>query len=38
MCLLNGECGGVIPASVTFHEIEDIDEDGNSVINNPTIY
>lgn len=23
MCLLNGECGGVLPASVTFHEEED---------------
>lgn len=26
MCLLNGECGGVLPASVTFHEREE--EDG----------
>lgn len=24
MCLLNGECGGVLPASVTFHEEEDM--------------
>ena len=29
MALLNGECGGTFPASVMFHEVEDIDEDGN---------
>ena len=38
MCLLNGECGGVIPASVVFHEQEDVDENGNYVITQPTIY
>ena len=38
MCLLNGDAGGVIPASVTFHESEYIDENGNVVITHPTIY
>ena len=38
MALLNGECGGVLPASVTFHEIEDIDENGEIQIIEPTIY
>jgi len=38
MALLNGECGGTLPASVVFHEVEDIDENGNTVINRPTIY
>lgn len=38
MALLNGECGGVLPASVVFNEIEDIDEDGNIQITEPTIY
>lgn len=38
MALLNGECGGTLPASVTFNEIEDIDEDGNIQVTQPTIY
>lgn len=39
MCLLNGECGGTLPASITFHEIETSDQfDTNIVIKNPTIY
>lgn len=38
MALLNGECGGTLPASVVFNEIEDIDEDGNIQITQPTIY
>lgn len=38
MALLNGECGGTLPASVTFNEIEDIDEDGNIQVTEPTIY
>ena len=38
MCLLNGDCGGVIPASTTFHEYETIDENGEYVIVKPTIY
>ena len=28
MCLLNGECGGVIPASTRFDEYETLDENG----------
>lgn len=36
MCLLNGECGGVIPASTQFDQYETIDEDGNWVISKPT--
>lgn len=38
MCLLNGECGGTFPASVTLHEYETIDENGKYVILKPTIY
>lgn len=38
MCLLNGECGGTLPASVTFSEIESIDADGNPIILHPTLY
>lgn len=38
MALLNGECGGTLPASVTFNKIEDIDEDGNIQVTEPTIY
>ena len=38
MVLLNGECGGTLPASVTFNEREEQDEEGNWVITNPTIY
>lgn len=36
MCLLNGECGGVIPASTQFDQYETIDEDGKWVISKPT--
>lgn len=38
MCLLNGECGGVIPASTQFDEYETIDENGNWVIRKPVIH
>ena len=38
MCLLNGSCGGVIPASTTFHEYDTIDENGKYVTLKPTIY
>lgn len=38
MCLLNGECGGVIPASTEFHQYETVDENGKYVILKPTIY
>lgn len=38
MSLLNGECGGVIPASVVFHEYETLDPStGEYVIQKPTI-
>lgn len=38
MALLNGQCGGTLPASVIFSQIEDIDENGKVVINKPTIF
>ena len=38
MALLNGECGGRLPASTTFSQVEDIDENGNIIIKQPTIY
>ena len=38
MALLNGECGGTLPATVIFHQIQDTDEEGNTLITNPTIY
>lgn len=37
MCLLNGECGGMIAASTQFDEYETIDENGDFVITKPTI-
>lgn len=38
MVLLNGECGGTIPASTTFHEYETLDpETGEYIIQKPTI-
>lgn len=37
MCLLNGECGGVIPASTRFDEYETLDESGEWVIEKPRI-
>ena len=38
MALLNGECGGTLPASVIFHQVEDIDENGQIYIRQPTVY
>ena len=38
MCLLNGECGGIIPASTTFNEIETIGSSGEIVVTYPTMY
>jgi len=38
MCLLNGECGGTLPASTVFDNYETIDENGNWIIKRPTIY
>jgi hypothetical protein len=38
MALLNGDCGGVIPASTVFHEYEELDpETGEYYIKRPTI-
>ena len=37
MCLLNGDVGGVIPASTQFDTYETIDENGNWVLSRPTI-
>lgn len=38
MCLLNGECGGTISASVDFHVLDTIDEYGEYVQVYPTIF
>lgn len=38
MCLLNGDCGGTFPVSVIFDTYETIDENGDAVIERPTIY
>lgn len=37
MALLNGECGGIIPAAVNFHEVESTDDYGNITVSKPTI-
>lgn len=37
MCLLNGECGGIIPASTQFDEYETLNEYGEWVIEKPVI-
>jgi hypothetical protein len=38
MVLLNGECGGTLPATTLLDTYETIDEDGNIAISKPTIY
>ena len=38
MALLNGECGGTLPASIIFHEVQDINENGQITIRQPTVY
>ena len=38
MCLLNGECGGILSAAVVFDNYETINEDGETIIERPTIY
>ena len=38
MCLLNGECGGLLSSSVVFDNYETIDENGKWIITRPTIY
>lgn len=37
MALLNGTCGGVLPASVSFHELLIIDDNGNTSTEYPLI-
>ena len=37
MCLLNGECGGTIPAATQFDQYETIDEKGMYKIEKPLI-
>lgn len=37
MCLLNGECGGILPSSIRFDEYDTIDETGKYVTLKPTI-
>ena len=38
MCLLNGECGGTLPASITFHEYDQMLDDGSYVTKKNLIY
>lgn len=38
MCLLNGQCGGTLPAAVVFDNYETIDENGDYIVERPTIY
>lgn len=38
MALLNGECGGTLPASTIFNEMEFTNQDGEIQITYPTIY
>ena len=38
MAFLNGECGGTFPVSVVFDEMDDIDQNGQSIVTKPTIY
>lgn len=38
MALLNGQCGGILPASTTFSQIERVNEKGEIYISESTIY
>lgn len=38
MCLLNGDCGGTLPASITFHETSYEDDKGNTIIERTKVY
>ena len=38
MCLLNGQCGRVLPSSVTFHEFEQINTNGEKEVKKQLIY
>lgn len=38
MCLLNGECGGTLPAAINFKEVEVMTLDGKYINQYPTVY
>ena len=38
MCLLNGQCGGTFPAAVILDTYETLDENGDYIIQRPSIY
>ena len=38
MCLLNGDCGGTLPASVTFHEYVQLNEKGEKKVEKQKIF
>lgn len=38
MCLLNGTCGGIIPASTVFDTMDTFDNNGHVVTTRPTVY
>lgn len=38
MCLLDGSAGGVLPASITFHERQIVDDNGDVTTEYPTIF
>lgn len=38
MCLLNGQCGGTLPAATVFDNYSTIDQNGEEIIVKPTIY
>lgn len=38
MAYLNGECGGILPASIILNEVEDVKEDGTIDITQPTLF
>ena len=38
MCLLNGEVGGMLPASITFNERSYTDDEGNEIIEMVTVF
>ena len=37
ICLLNGECGGILPASIRFDQWDTVDENGEKILSKPTI-
>lgn len=38
MCLLNGDCGGTLPAAIVFNEYTSVTDSGDIQVYNPTIY